>query len=97
MYLGMQCQHVQETQLEVYYKVDRLLIGLFTAQQIGKLLDGIQIKHPSLSLSITQVWHDFNLEHFYIDESQDSDGDDDIIVAASNNNSYADFGSVSST
>ena len=31
-------------QLEVYYKVDRLLAGL-TAEQKEQLLDGIQIKH----------------------------------------------------
>ena len=31
-------------QLEVYYKVDRLLTGL-TARQKQQLIDGIQIKH----------------------------------------------------
>ena len=34
MYLETQCQHVQETQLEVYYKVDRLLIGLTAKQSV---------------------------------------------------------------
>ena len=37
-------------QLEVYYKVDRLLIGL-TAQKKEQLLDGIQIKHLYLVVS----------------------------------------------
>ena len=36
-------------QLEVYYKVDRLLTGL-TAHQKEQLLDGIQIKHLYLYL-----------------------------------------------
>ena len=45
-------------QLEVYYKVDRLLTDL-TAQQKEQLLDGIQIKHLYLNQRILlKVWLD---------------------------------------
>ena len=46
-------------QLEVYYKVDRLLTGL-TAQQKEQLLDGIQIKHLyaqiNCSFTLCYLW-----------------------------------------